>query len=404
MKSRLLFVDDDPMVLEGLVRSLRDMRNNWETDTATSGENALHKIEADHYDVVISDMRMPGMDGATLLSTVKERFPQVLRFVLSGQCDAHTMIRSVNIGHQFLSKPCDTAELKAKLNQTFSVIELLSNPAIKQVLSQMKCVPSPPAIFTEIMQLLNSEASSSGAVASVVSRDPAMCAKMLQLANSPLFGIRTEIANAAQAVRFLGFKTVKALATSVALFSRFGSMSSASLPLANFQATALQTAVLAKSIARAENSNEEFQDSCFTAGLLHDIGRLVVAWAFPEKFVAAARRSQESGMDSWRAELEVMGCTHGAVGGYLLGIWGLPHVIVETVAWHDCPHESPIFSFHPLLPVHVAARLVESQQTRIAANPIPLDSEFVERVGAAGKIESWRLLLQGNEQEVNRYD
>lgn len=377
---KILFVDDDPLVLQGIVRSLHGLRSEWVIETASGGEEALKKLEADNFDVIVSDMRMPGMDGAALLRAVKERHPQVLRFVLSGQCDESTMLRSVSSAHQFLSKPCDALELRTKLKQTFAVSELLGNVRLKQLVSQLKSLPSPPIVFTRIMALLNSETSSSEQVAEIVSHDLAMCAKILQLANSPLFANRAEISNAVQAVKFLGFKTVRSLALSASLFTRMETTVTPASLLEDVRRNSLRTGIFARAIARCEKRDEEFQDYCFTSGLVHDVGRLIVATLFPDG-------SGESPTADSSPAIEP-GCGHGPIGAYLLGIWGLPHLIVESVAWHDNPGASSIDYFHPLVAVHVAEAIAE-QPADESGPPAAIDHAFLQEVGVADKLESW---------------
>ena len=112
MNKRILFVDDEPMILQGIQHSLRGMRAEWEVALANSGAEALETMAQAPFDVVITDMRMPGMDGAQLLDLVKVKFPRTVRIILSGQSDRETILRSVGPSHQYLSKPCDLDELK----------------------------------------------------------------------------------------------------------------------------------------------------------------------------------------------------------------------------------------------------------------------------------------------------
>src|ERR1700751_643330 len=107
MSKRVLFVDDEAMVLSGLQRSLRPMRNEWEMAFVNSGAEALQLMEHEPFDIIVTDMRMPVMNGAQLLEEVKRRFPQCFRIILSGQADQETIMRAVDPTHQYLSKPCD---------------------------------------------------------------------------------------------------------------------------------------------------------------------------------------------------------------------------------------------------------------------------------------------------------
>ena len=134
-KKHLLFVDDEPMVLKGLQRSLRSMRREWAMTFVNSGAEALAVMRAQTVDVVVSDMRMPEMDGAQLLGCVKQEHPQVVRIILSGQLDREMILKSVRLAHQHLSKPCDAALLKDALAKTFALNDILSHAGLKKIVA-----------------------------------------------------------------------------------------------------------------------------------------------------------------------------------------------------------------------------------------------------------------------------
>src|ERR1700758_5310713 len=144
MAERILFVDDEPMVLDGVRRSLHAMRKDWEMSFVNSGHEALEAMAGQTFDIVVTDMRMPGMDGAQLLEEVKKRSPQSLRVILSGQSDRETILRSVNPTHQYLSKPCDGEELRTRLMRAFALKDLLENPELKGLVSKLDSLPSLP--------------------------------------------------------------------------------------------------------------------------------------------------------------------------------------------------------------------------------------------------------------------
>ena len=150
MNKRILFVDDEPAVLQGLQRSLRGMRQEWEMEFAASGREALETMARSPFDVVITDMRMPEMDGAQLLDQVRKRFPQTVRIVLSGQSDRETILRSIGPTHQYMAKPCDLEDLKQKLTHTFALRELLADPRLKEIVCQLENIPSLPSLYIAI--------------------------------------------------------------------------------------------------------------------------------------------------------------------------------------------------------------------------------------------------------------
>lgn len=152
MKKRLLFVDDEPNLLNGLRRSLHRTRDEWDMEFVDSAAAALAALERQPYDAIVSDMRMPGMDGADLLEQVKQRYPDTLRVILSGQSSRGAVFRSISPAHQFLAKPCDPHELGNRLKQAFSIRDLLSNQSVKTVVSRLRSLPRLPLCMKKSRQ------------------------------------------------------------------------------------------------------------------------------------------------------------------------------------------------------------------------------------------------------------
>ena len=188
-KRRILFVDDEPMVLKGLQRSLRKMRAEWEMCFTSSSREALNILSTEPFDVIVSDLRMPEMDGAQLMDEVKRRHPQVVRIILSGQVEQETTFKSVQLAHQSLSKPCDANVLKHTLNKLFGLRNLLEDESIKRIVSQTETLPSLPAIYTKVINELQAAEPSVQKIGDIISTDLAMTAKILQVVNSAFFGL-----------------------------------------------------------------------------------------------------------------------------------------------------------------------------------------------------------------------
>src|SRR5205823_10063129 len=174
MSKRILFVDDEPMVLQGLQRSLRSMRSDWEMEFVNGGEQALEAIARQFFDIVVTDMRMPGMSGVELLEEVKKCSPQSLRMVLSGQSDRDSILRCVNPAHQYLSKPCEGEELKSRLLRAFAVRELLQSTELKEVVSKLDSLPSLPTLYLELTEELRRQEPSLAKIGKLIAADMAM--------------------------------------------------------------------------------------------------------------------------------------------------------------------------------------------------------------------------------------
>jgi HD-like signal output (HDOD) protein/ActR/RegA family two-component response regulator len=399
MAKRILFVDDEPMILAGLERSLRTMRKDWDMVFVTSGREALEAMAGQTFDIVVTDMRMPGMDGAQLLEEVKKRSPQSLRMILSGQSDRETILRSVNPTHQYLSKPCEGEELKSRLMRAFALKDLLENPELKGLVSRLDSLPSLPALYLQLTEELQRPEPSLAKVAKLISADIAMTAKVLQLVNSAFFGLRCQVSKAYHAVELLGTDIVRALILSTHVFSKFETDLLSEADVQYLWQHSLATASYAKRIAVQEHCPQRLVDDCFTAALLHDAGKLIMAFALRPQYKSVLELVKGTGRGLNEAEREVLGCGHPEIGAYLFGLWGLPGPIVEAVAWHHQPGLSLQAGFSAVAAVHVASIYHEQKTGYWMKDQTEIDHDFLSRIGCQEREPVWRKTLEGEEAQ-----
>jgi HD-like signal output (HDOD) protein/ActR/RegA family two-component response regulator len=397
--NRLLFVDDELPILQGLQRTLRSMRDQWDMTFVESGEQALQALARAPYDAIITDMRMPGMDGAQLLEKVKESHPEVVRIVLSGQASQESVLRSVGPAHQYLSKPCDRQELKLRLAQAFAMRDLLHNSAVRALVSGLNSIPSLPGLYLEIVAELRSEDASLGRIAEIVSKDAGMTAKILQLANSAFMGARYDITNPTQAVNLIGTEMVRALVLSVHVFSQFEDAKGEASNWALLWEHSTAVACLAQRIAVAEKGVKTVVDESFTAGLLHDIGKLVLLARMPKEYGLLLQTIAQAPATLAAAERERFGCTHADLGAYLMSIWGLPHSLIHAVAYHDRPAECLETCFSSVTAVHAADAIISSATASLIIQDVALDENYLQQLGLSGREPFWRGFY---EQQTNQ--
>ncbi len=396
---KILFVDDEPKVLQGLQRMLRPMRHEWEMSFAENGGQALEVLHEKPFDVIVSDMRMPGMDGAELLKRVMEQFPQMVRIILSGQSEQEMILRAMRCTHQFLSKPCDPELLKATVSRAFALRDLLADETLKQLVLRIQSLPSLPSIYVELTQALQSPDTSIKSIAEIVSRDVAMTAKILQLVNSAFFGLREPVSSPAQATSLLGLETIRALALSVQVFSQFDQAILPDFSLSALWSHSLNVGRLSKEICKSASRDRKMCDEALVAGLMHDTGKLVLAGNLPKQYAEALTLARQERIALEQAEQSVFGAGHSSVGAYLLGLWGMPDSTVEAVAFHHQPSQCLSQSFSVLTAVHVANSLDHEQSAGAdAALPSPLEEDYLARLGLTEGLSSWREILQNQGQ------
>ncbi len=374
---RVLFVDDEPQILDGLRNLLRRQRHRWETAFALGGPAALAELGRRPFDIVVSDMRMPGMDGATLLENVRRDHPGVARVILSGQADRAAALRTVPVAHQFLAKPCDADELCAVVERTCALQARLTGESFREVLGSIDRLPSVPESYWELTRAVARPETSVGDIANIVRRDGAMADKVLQLVNSAYFGLRQRIASIHQAVSFLGVEVIKALTLTAHAFAAVEAQLGAELEL--LQAEALGVARICKRLLTPRHADEGF-----TAALLHDIGKLVLAVGLPGLYAQATATARATGRGIHAVEKEVIGLTHADAGAYLLGMWGLPFPIVEVAAYHHDPAAVADGDRTVLAAVHVADTLIAGGRP---------DPAVLEQVGLGDELARWRRVI-----------
>ena len=375
---QIMFVDDEPRILDGLRRMLRSMRDQWDTTFANNGAEVLGALAEKHFDVIVSDIRMPGMSGVELLENVRQQYPYVIRLALSGQAATQTVINSAKPTHQYLSKPCNAETLKSTLGRLKKLRELLSDEKLRGAITSVESLPSPASLHDELTAKLLSPDVSISSVRRTISNDIAMSAKILQLVSSGFFGAPRHVSDPAEAVAILGLEIIKPLVLSLGIFSQFDKSGFNVFSLENLHRHSFTVANCARKIAELEGMEKEDTDRAYIAGLLHDIGKLILAGHLGEKYDSILAQT-----NPLEAEKENLNATHAQVGAYLLGIWGLSDPVVDAVTYHHNPRDgSDADRLTPLMAVHVANALELEE--------LLIDREYIDGLGLSGRMDIWK--------------
>ncbi|MBU0719277.1 MAG: HDOD domain-containing protein [Planctomycetes bacterium] len=393
---RILFVDDEEKLLQGLRRMLRPMRHEWDMTFVPDGREALAALDRQPFDVLVTDMRMPGLDGPGLLAEVRRQHPHIVRIVLSGHSSKNTTVRSVGLAHRYLSKPCDKETLEGAITRALELREEFRDESLVKLLTQVQSLPSLPRIYTEVLAELQSEDMSVKRIGEIISTDLAMAAKVLQLVNSAFFGLPRSISDPAQAVTLLGADTVKTLVLAVGVFSQFNKDDADGFDFQVLWEHSIRSAAIAKRIAMEECADRRAAEDAFTGALLHDVGKLILAQGFPKRYSAALDEATERSITHTHAERETFGSTHAEVGAYLLALWGLPDSIVAAVAYHHSPGAASETAFGTVTAVHVANSLEHHQHAGHDRGSFSqLDRDHLSHLGLLHRIEAWQERVAG---------
>lgn len=379
---QILFVDDDPAILSGLRMRLHRFGSRWAMHFVDSGGAAIDELERCDYDVIVADVRMPGMDGVELLRIVSERWPQTIRIALSGYAGENQVVRLVPYAHQYLNKPCPAPQLEELIARCLRLRELLPDPRLRELAGSVLALPVTIRAHTELQAALSQESPRVGAVAAIVASDAALTAKALQLANSEFFRLARRISNVEQAVGHLGLSVMRALVASAEVFWQGAGGGGLTLRLDELQHHADTVAAAARSLAR----DTPHCDDAWAAGLLHDVGYWILARARQPELLRCLQLAAAEALPLHEAEARILGASHAQLGAYFLGLWGLPVPVVEAVAFHHAPKCVERSQFGALEAIAIAQSLCETSDAEIfhgrsAAVP-RVDANYLKSVNA----------------------
>jgi putative nucleotidyltransferase with HDIG domain len=388
---QVLFIDDETKILDGLKRLLRPVRDRWEMHFEQSSARALERIENAHFDVVVSDMRMPAYTGVDVLRHAKQHCPDAVRIGLSGYADSQLVLEAAQVTHQFLAKPCDADKLVASVDSVVRLQERLGDDGLRSCIGGLTTLPSLPNLYLRITEEAASPHGSLESVGEIIASDLAMTTKILQIVNSAYFGLRSDVSSPVQATKVLGLDAIRAIVITVELFSSAPSDTCVPDMQALWQHS-IATGGLAKQAARALGMDRKSIDQALLAGMLHDVGKLIEISEIQQAYAEVKTLVGERGIDMLEAERQVLGCTHADIGAYLLTLWGFSSPVVEAVAYHHHPQDSLDTAPTLLTSVHLAEALSDGG----AEAEDVLDESYLQRAGVCPEAGYWRAELEVN--------
>ena len=336
MRKSILFVDDERPILASLRRVFTG--SGYDIFFAESGEEALSILAEKPTDLVITDVRMPGMNGYQLLKEIRAKYPSVIRVVLSGYSDEDLVIRiqRESLAKRYLTKPWKNQELIWTVEQIFCVEEALKKRNLLELVNRIEFLPSPGDICRKLKRLAERGAGIDE-IASTIESDQSLAVKILQVANSSGHGIRT--GSVRKAIDHLGSANVMNILLGAATFNSKGTAGSPRLRKdigVLWKHAVLTNDILAYLYRRI--AGHPIPDMCSTAGLLHDIGKVVLLYNYTDRYLkAAAAIRNRKDIYYYYEKMEFFDITHQELGAYLLNWWEFPQVMVEAALYHHAP-------------------------------------------------------------------
>jgi putative nucleotidyltransferase with HDIG domain len=387
MHKRLLFVDDEPILREVYTSLGETLGNGHEVFTAASGPEALKLLNEKSFDVIVSDLAMPKMDGMEFLNEVVRDYPESARIVVSGFADRLKVAECLTIGHRFFNKPLDFRALAALLKRICRYSYLVRDGRIRRIVCGNAALPTPPETYLKLTETLNSPFADLDDVGKIVEQDPGLSTKLLHIVNSAQFGISRQIVTPAEAVQILGIEVLKALMLGVKAFSYYDENPFVKATFKDLWAHSLQIAVDARKLAVQQGLSAEACEECFLAGLLHDIGKLILAANAEGQYQLVLELSRKANLHLHQAEVGIFYCTHAQIGAYLLALWGVPDSVIRAVEHHHSMERANVIEFDALLAVHMAQNLQPARRKQ-------LDMPLLQRLDLTDRIPVWEEALR----------
>lgn len=378
---------------EAIIRSLASLRSRWRISITMTGRETLDILASDSCSAIVMGSTLPDMQREEFEVRVAQSHPFVPRFLRSEPGSVPSVVTGQAAAYQISESP-NSVEWESTIRRMSLVHTWLSKGSTRQLLAHLHRLPTIPKVYQQVVSALQSPDTSFESVADLIAQDPIMTAKLLQVANSTCFAQPTPVTKAVEAVMFLGTERVKGLILVAHIFSEFEAARASGLRLDELWRHSLEVGAFAQAIVRWEMQTERHAELAFTAGMLHDAGKLLLAANLPTEYHCAIDESEKNQLPLHEAEQSVFSASHSEVGGVMLGLWGLPVEIVHAVGWHHSPQSATDVEFSILTGVHAANVLANS--TKIMAGRGPQKSEFnidyLRKIGLEFRRNEWREL------------
>lgn len=394
VKGRILFVASEAGELADLRQRAPALGPDWEAEFAGSASDGLQAFAREPFNVVVADLSLPGMGGTGFLQEVMARYPATIRLLLAASEDREEAARNLTRSHQLLTKPCDLPFLKSVLDFTYSLGRRVGNDHLRGLVARLGQLPTVPDLYHQITDLCESDRGTVEELGRVIGQDMAMTAMILKLANSAFFSLRQPVTSAAEAVSYLGIDMLKALVLVHGLFGQVGAFRIPAFTIQHLWQHSLAVGAASRRIAEAEELGHKWANECFTAGLLHDVGILILASRFPEDYGRTLELNCQSGGDLETSEYHVFGATHAEVGAYLLALWGIPETVVQAAAHHHSISRQAVRGFSAALAVHVADTLCGGAPEHDVFGRVRLDQAYLSSLGLSSRMPAWRAAVK----------
>jgi HD-like signal output (HDOD) protein/CheY-like chemotaxis protein len=385
-EKRILVADADPKACEAFRLALGQP---WVVVGAATGPAAMDETLKGAFDVIVANFDLADPNGAELLNRIRQTHPKTLRFIAADEARKDKVMCHLVGGHQFLAVPFNGDMIKGYIERSL-VADYGMNNSMRELVGRIRTFPTIPSLYVEVVNALRHPNATTEDIGLIIGKEMAMTNKLVQVLNSSYFGLPRTITDPTEAVGILGFETVKSLIMTVKLLSQYDKVKPVYFSIDNIWRHSTNVARTARVMALLETSNNECSGHAYTAGLMHDLGKVILAANFDEQYHGAHALARKQQMPLWEVEKDIFGATHGEIGAYLLGLWGLSAEVVKVAALHHHPLRAGDQAFTPLTAVHVANALEYEGDPNDGLSVPVLDTAYLRQLGLEGRVQLWR--------------
>lgn len=209
---------------------------------------------------------------------------------------------------------------------------------VRKFLKNVEKLPTLSGVSMRIIEVANNPKSAADDLSRIIMADQSLAAKVLRMVNSAYYGIRNKVGSVKQAIVILGFNTIKSLALSTAIMDKFSTTGSiGNFSRSEFWKHSLAVGTTNKIISKRIVKTRDLEENYFMAGLLHDIGKVILDQYYNDDFIKVLNHQEMTGLSFYKAEMEVLGLTHAEIGGMLASHWQLPEELIAAIRFHHTP-------------------------------------------------------------------
>jgi HD-like signal output (HDOD) protein len=387
-EKRILIADADAKVWVEFREALGE---SWAVVGAATASAAQEEAQKQSFQVVVANFDLPDLSGAELLNRLRTSSPKTLRFIAAAEALKEKVMCHVLRGHQFLAIHFDRETLKSSIERSLAADYGMNN-SLRELVGRIRTFPTIPSLYLEVVNALKDPNATTDEIGAIIAKDMAMTTKLVQVLNSAYFGLPRTITDPTEAVGILGFETVKSLIMTVKLLSQYDKVKPVYFSIDSIWRHSTNVARTARVMALLETGDNDCSGIAYTAGLMHDLGKVILAANFDEQYQGAHNVARKQQIPLWEVEKDIFGASHGEIGAYLLGLWGMSSEVVKVAALHHSPLRSEDKTFSALTAVHVANALEYEGTLETDGLPLPqLDVDYLKQLGLEARVELWRL-------------